>query len=71
MMIKALATDSLVLALGQDLDLSLLNWVPGLERKDGVVQVSPNMMTGRPGIFAGGDMVPSERTGAGGLASQR
>ena len=29
---------------------------------DGVVQVGPNMMTGVAGIFAGGDMVPSERT---------
>jgi Pyruvate/2-oxoacid:ferredoxin oxidoreductase delta subunit len=27
-----------------------------------VVQVGPNMMTGYLGIFAGGDMVPSERT---------
>jgi len=27
-----------------------------------VVQVGPDMMTGRAGIFAGGDMVPSERT---------
>jgi Pyruvate/2-oxoacid:ferredoxin oxidoreductase delta subunit len=29
---------------------------------DGVVQVGPNMMTGHPGVFAGGDMVPAERT---------
>jgi 2-oxoacid:acceptor oxidoreductase delta subunit (pyruvate/2-ketoisovalerate family) len=60
--LETLETDSLVLALGQDVDLSLLNGVPGLEIEDGVVQVSSNMMTGRPGIFAGGDMVPSERT---------
>ena len=60
--LETLETDSLVLALGQDVDLSLLNGVPGLEIEDGVVQVNPNMMTGRPGIFAGGDMVPSERT---------
>ena len=26
------------------------------------MQVGPNMMTGHPGIFAGGDMVPAERT---------
>ena len=55
-------SDSLVLALGQDVDLSLLNGVPGLEIHDGVVKVGTNMMTGRAGIFAGGDMVPSERT---------
>lgn len=59
---ETLAADSVVLALGQDVDLSLLEGVPGLEVKDGTVQVSPNMMTGHPGIFAGGDMVPSERT---------
>ncbi len=59
---ETLEADSLVLALGQDVDLSLLNGVPGLTLKDGTVQVGPNMMTGYAGIFAGGDMVPSERT---------
>ena len=59
---EKLAADSVVLALGQDVDLSLLEGVPGLEVKDGVVQVGPDMMTGYAGIFAGGDMVPSERT---------
>ncbi len=59
---ETIEADSLVLALGQDVDLSLLEGVSGLEIKDGTVQVSPNMMTGHPGIFAGGDMVPSERT---------
>jgi 2-oxoacid:acceptor oxidoreductase delta subunit (pyruvate/2-ketoisovalerate family) len=51
-----------VLALGQEADLSLLDGVPGLTIEDGVVQVGPNMMTGHPGLFAGGDMVPAERT---------
>jgi NADPH-dependent glutamate synthase beta subunit-like oxidoreductase len=59
---ETLQADSVVLALGQDVDLSLLEGVPGLDMKDGVVQVGPNMMTGVAGIFAGGDMVPSERT---------
>ncbi len=59
---ETLEADSLVLALGQDVDLSLLNGVPGLVVNDGVVEVAPNMMTGYPGLFAGGDMVPSERT---------
>ena len=57
-----LEADSVVLALGQEVDLSLLDGVPGLEIEDGVVKVSPAMMTGHPGIFAGGDMVPAERT---------
>jgi len=60
--LETLETDSVVLALGQDVDLGLLKGVPGLVIRDGVVQVSPNMMTGYLGIFAGGDMVPSERT---------
>jgi len=60
--LETLAADSVVLALGQDVDLSLLKGVPGLVIRDGVVQVSQNMMTGYLGIFAGGDMVPSERT---------
>ena len=59
---ETLEADSLVLALGQDVDLSLLDGVPGLAVKDGTVQVGRDMMTGYPGIFAGGDMVPSERT---------
>lgn len=59
---ETLEADSLVLALGQDVDLSLLDGVDGLSVKDGAVEVGPNMMTGHPGIFAGGDMVPSERT---------
>ena len=60
--LETLAADSVVLALGQDVDLSLLNGVPGLEVNDGTVKVGPEMMTGHPGIFAGGDMVPAERT---------
>jgi NADPH-dependent glutamate synthase beta subunit-like oxidoreductase len=59
---ETLEADSVVLALGQDVDLSLLDGVPGLEIRDGVVQVDGGMMTGHPGIFAGGDMVPGERT---------
>ena len=57
-----LAADSVVLALGQDVDLSLLEGVPGIAVDDGVVAVDARMMTGSEGIFAGGDMVPSQRT---------
>ena len=36
---------------------------PGVEfERDGTVQVSPSFETGSPGLFAGGDMVPSEQT---------
>jgi 2-oxoacid:acceptor oxidoreductase delta subunit (pyruvate/2-ketoisovalerate family) len=59
---EELEADSLVLALGQDADLGLLGSVPGLDVADGFVGVDAGMMTGHPGIFAGGDMVSSERT---------
>jgi Pyruvate/2-oxoacid:ferredoxin oxidoreductase delta subunit len=52
-----------ILALGQETDTGFLRGVGGVEFKDdGTVVVSANMMTGHPGLFAGGDMVPSERT---------
>jgi len=60
--LETLEADSVVLALGQDVDLSLLDHVPRLRVEDGVVQVDPHtMMTSYPGLFAGGDMVPAER----------
>ena len=59
---ETLEADSLVLALGQDVDLSLLDKAPGIVIDKGVVKVGPDMQTGRPGVFAGGDMAPSERT---------
>ncbi|MFN0283118.1 MAG: NAD(P)-binding protein [Kineosporiaceae bacterium] len=59
---ETLAADTVILALGQDCDLTLIEGVAGIEVADGVVQVGPDMMTGHPGIFAGGDMVPAERT---------
>lgn len=59
---EELEADSLVLALGQESDLSLLKDLPDLEVEDGVVKVNAMMMTGHAGVFAGGDMVPAERT---------
>ena len=59
---ETLEADSLVLALGQDADLTVLADVPGVTFADHVVQVGPDLMTGHPGVFAGGDMVPAERT---------
>jgi NADPH-dependent glutamate synthase beta subunit-like oxidoreductase len=60
---ETLAADTVILALGQQTDTAFLHHVPGVEfGQDGTVQVSPSMMTGCPGVFAGGDMVPAERT---------
>ncbi len=47
--LEELEADSVVLALGQEADLSLLDGVPGLQIEDGVVKVAANMMTGRSG----------------------
>jgi len=60
---ETLEADSLVLALGQEVDTSFLKSIPGVKiTDDGVIDVDQNMMTGYPGLFAGGDMVPAERT---------
>jgi len=60
---ETLEADALILALGQDTDTGFLKHVSDIEfKRDGTVVVDANMMTGHPGIFAGGDMVPSERT---------
>jgi NADPH-dependent glutamate synthase beta subunit-like oxidoreductase len=60
---ETLAADTVILALGQDADTGFLRNLPGVEfAKDGTVRVSPAMMTGCPGVFAGGDMVPALRT---------
>jgi len=61
--IETLEADALVLALGQDVDTSVIERIPGITMGwDGVVEVDAHMMTGAGGIFAGGDMVPSDRT---------
>ena len=60
---ETLKADAIVLALGQETDSTFLQHVPGIEfAADGAVKVGPDMMTGHPGIFAGGDMVPGERS---------
>ena len=61
--LETLTADTLIMAVGQDADTAFLRQVPGVEfKKDGTVVVSASMMTGCPGVFAGGDMVPAERT---------
>lgn len=57
-----LDADSLVLAIGQDIDLSFLGADAGLAVEDGVLDIAGDMMTSEPGVFAGGDAAPSART---------
>lgn len=60
---EQLAADTVILALGQEADTGFLHEVPGMRFDSDVVTVdSSTLMTDVPGIFAGGDAVPSERT---------
>jgi 2-oxoacid:acceptor oxidoreductase delta subunit (pyruvate/2-ketoisovalerate family) len=59
---EELSADSLVLALGQDTDLSLLDHAADVNVHDGSVEVLDSMMASPSGIFAGGDAVPAQRT---------
>ncbi len=60
---EKLAADTVILAVGQEADTGFLHAIPGMLFDRDVVRVDPDtLMTNVPGIFAGGDMVPSERT---------
>ncbi|MBK9475259.1 MAG: NAD(P)-binding protein [Tetrasphaera sp.] len=60
---ETLEADTVILALGQESDTAFLSSMPGVGFDGDVVQVDPqSLMTGAPGVFAGGDAVPSERT---------
>lgn len=60
---EKLAADTVILALGQESDTAFLKGLPGIAFDGDTVRVDPvTLMTGAPGVFAGGDAVPSERT---------
>jgi NADPH-dependent glutamate synthase beta subunit-like oxidoreductase len=60
---ETLQADTVILALGQETDSDFLKAIPGMRFDHDVLQVdSRTLMTDVPGIFAGGDAVPSERT---------
>ncbi len=61
--LERLAADAIVLALGQETDSAFLRHLADLEfAPDGAVKVARTLMTGHPGIFAGGDMIAGEHT---------
>lgn len=60
---EEIEADAVVLAVGQDADTGFLSTVRGVTlRPDGTVEVDARQMTGRAGLFAGGDMVPADRS---------
>ena len=73
---ETIEADTVVLALGQKSDTGFLRNVTGARlRDDSTIEVDEQMMTGHPGLFAGGDMVPGEQsvsmaTGHGKLAAR-
>jgi NADPH-dependent glutamate synthase beta subunit-like oxidoreductase len=60
--LEELTADSVVLALGQESDLTLLDTLDDVDVQDGVVPVDLGQMTTHAGVFAGGDVVPGERS---------
>jgi formate dehydrogenase (NADP+) beta subunit len=60
---ETLEADSVILALGQQAESGFLRSIPRITlTKDGAVSVGPDLMTGHPGIFAGGDLVAGSHT---------
>jgi NADPH-dependent glutamate synthase beta subunit-like oxidoreductase len=61
--LETLPVDTLVLALGQHAELGFLRKLPGVAfGHDDSVQVDQRLMTGRDGVFAGGDVIGGSRT---------
>lgn len=60
---ETLQADTVIMAVGQEAQTDFLHAIPGMQFNGDVVRVDPKtLMTDVPGIFAGGDAVPSERT---------
>lgn len=60
---ETIEADTVVLALGQKPDTGFLRNLPGISLlDDGTIRVDERLMTGHPGLFAGGDMVPGEQS---------
>lgn len=58
---ETIEADTVVLALGQESNLSFLDKVEGLQIDKGTIHVDAFMRTTVPGIYAGGDAVPGDR----------
>jgi Pyruvate/2-oxoacid:ferredoxin oxidoreductase delta subunit len=59
---ETLETDTVVLAVGQESDLDWLAGLRGVCVVGGSIAVNGALMTGHPGVFAGGDAIGGERT---------
>jgi len=59
---ETLEADTVVLALGQDTELDWLTSSNGVAVQDGAIQVDNTLMTGQPGVYAGGDAIDARHT---------
>jgi NADPH-dependent glutamate synthase beta subunit-like oxidoreductase len=59
---ETLAADAVVLAIGQDTDLRLVAGLADIAVVNGLVSVDPQLATGHPGVYAGGDIVADQHT---------
>jgi NADPH-dependent glutamate synthase beta subunit-like oxidoreductase len=57
-----LEADSVVLALGQSAELDWLKDTEGIVLRDGGIDVDASLTTGRPGVYAGGDVIGGEQS---------
>ena len=61
--VELLEADTLIMAIGQNVDSAFLKSIADIRvLNDGSIEVDNQFMTGKAGIFAGGDMVPGERS---------
>ncbi len=58
---ESIEASVVVQALGQNVDESLFDNLDELKLEDGVLGVDTHLMSAIDGVFAGGDMIPSER----------
>lgn len=59
---EELDADTLVLAIGQNPDFTLVENDPEIKITDGIFALNKKMMTGHDGVFAAGDASPGDRT---------
>jgi formate dehydrogenase beta subunit len=60
---ETLEADAVILALGQTADSGFLRKIGSIVfRDDSTIDVGDDMMSGEPGIFAGGDLIAGDRT---------
>lgn len=59
---ETITADSVVLALGQQTDLSFIEGLSEVKTKDGSIEVDDTLMTGKAGVFAGGDAIEGAAT---------